>query len=50
MFNEFYSLITETYNYKNYSSNKYLGTTNKCNVYWSYPHFEDQLKSRYMRI
>jgi hypothetical protein len=47
MFNEISNIITETFNYKNYSSNRYIGTTNKCNVYWSYPHFEDQLKSRY---
>jgi hypothetical protein len=44
MFTELSNLILETYKF---TSNKYIGSTNKCNVYWSFPHFEDQVKSRY---
>jgi hypothetical protein len=47
MFKELSNILVETFNYKNYSSNRWIGTTNKCNVYWSYPHFEDQLQARY---
>lgn len=49
MFKTITNIILEAYS-GSLTSNKWVGTNDKFNLYFSHPHFEAQLKSRYFRL
>jgi hypothetical protein len=46
VFSTVYNIITESFS-NDYGTNRWISTNNKCNLYWSFPHFEHQILDRY---